>query len=263
MSKEFNPFELTSGLPLADAEVTVKAMEFGYDAEYMDGEVALAIIEFTIDENGEDARQLYSVGKKFEPADRGARLVHESGENKNLNKQTNYGRFIDALMAMEGVEEFMEYVRAEDAPEPVFDAEWLVGMRFKMGTVQIEMRDKSTKDLIVPIEFLGMEGEEEAPAKAPAKAAAKAAPAKAAGTAKKALAKPKAAAKVEEVEEDETFGIEDDDIRNALIEAAEAADDFDAYTAAALDIEGVSNDRAIQRIAMSSKAGSIWATHGK
>ena len=48
-----------------------------------------------------------------------------------------------------------------------------------------------------------------------------------------------------------------------LIEAAKEADDFDAYTEAALDIDGVSEDRTIQRIAMSSKAGSIWATHGK
>jgi hypothetical protein len=256
-SNEFNPFELTSGLPLAGAEVTVKELTFGFDAQYVDGKVALAMFTFTIEENGEEGTQFYSVGGKFEPADRGEVLVHESGENKNLNKTSNYGRFVEALLAMDNADEFMAQVREGDAA-PVFDAHWLDGFRFELGTLKFTTQDKKEKDLIVPVHFLGMA---EAGGKKGAKATTKAAPklAPKAG-ASKASAKAKA---VEEDDEEETFGIEDEDIRNALIEAAKEADDFDAYTEAALDIDGVSEDRTIQRIAMSSKAGSIWATHGK
>lgn len=256
MSKgEFNPFETTSGLPLADADVTVVKLEFGYDAQYMDGEVALAMITFQPDD-GDEATQLYSVGKKFEPADRGERLVHESGENKNLNKSTNYGRFIDAVVALG--DEFMEAVR-ETGCDPVFDAHWLDGFRFRLGTIKLTTQDKKEKDLIVPVEFLGVAEGGKSKAKAGAKAGAKT------GTkalAPKAGAKASAKAKDPEPEDDETFGIDDDDVREALIEAAKDASDFDEYSSAVLDIDEVASDRKLQRIALSSKDGSIWSTYG-
>lgn len=245
MSEEFNPFNLSSGLPMVDADVTVKSIEFGYDATYAKGEACVAIVTFGMEE-GEDAKQLYSVGKTFEPADRGSTLVHTSGKPTNLNNQSNYGRFVDALTKMDNAAEFMKEVR-ETGVDLVFNAAWLDGMSFHMGTVKLTMQDGKEKDLVIPVHYNGM-AETSVKGKAKPKLAAK--------PAAKAKAKP------EPDEDDEDYGVDDDDIRTALIEAAEAAADFEEYSEAALDVDGVMGNKVYQKAAVSSKPGSIWATFG-
>jgi hypothetical protein len=167
----------------------------------------------------------------------------------NLNQQTNYGRFVDALMGMDNAQEFLAAVR-ETGIDPVFDATWLDGFQFHMGTVKIKMQNGNEKDLIVPTHFNGVEG---AAPKGKAKAAPKLAP-KGGTKAKVAAAAP--------VEDDEDYGIDDDDIRTALIELAKDSADFDTYSEAALDVDGVLGNKAYQKAAVSSRAGSIWATFG-
>lgn len=247
--QEFNPFALSSGLPLADADVTVVGIEFGFDAQYMNGEACVAIIKFLGDDDGEEHSQFYSVGK-FEAEDRGARLVHPSGKQMNLNQQSNYGRFVDALTSMDNASEFMAAVR-ENGVDPVFDAKWLDGFRFHLGTTKVKMQDGKERDLIVPTHFLGT-----ADTKAKGKASAKSAP-KLAPKAGKAAAKPAPA------DDDEDYGIDDEEIRNALIELAKESADFDTYSEAALDVDGVLGNKAYQKAAVSSRAGSIWATFGE
>lgn len=244
MSGDFNPFALSSGLPLADADVTVKSIEFGFDAEYMNGETCVAIIMFE-GEDGEEHKQLYSVGK-FEPAERGAKLVHPSGKQMNLNQQTNYGRFVDACLKVENADEFMKAVR-ESGVDPVFDASWLDGFQFHLDTIKVKLQNGNEKDLIVPTVFNGVAG---------VKGKAKAAAPKLAPKAGKA-AKPKP-----EADDDEDYGIDDEEIRNALIELAKNADSFDDYSSEALDVDGVMGNKVYQKMAVSSKPGSIWATFG-
>ena len=244
--QEFNPFALSSGLPLADADVTVKGINFGFDAQYMDGKACVAIVTFLGDDDGEEHSQFYSVGK-FEAEDRCERLVHPSGKQMNLNQQSNYGRFVDALVTMDNASEFMAAVR-ESGVDAVFDAHWLDGFRFHMGSIKLKTQDGKERDLIVPTHFLGVSDGK-------AKGKAKAAAPKLAPKAGKAAAKPVA-------DEDEDYGIDDEEIRNALIELAKESADFDAYSEAALDVDGVLGNKAYQKAAVSSRAGSIWATFG-
>jgi hypothetical protein len=249
--KDFNPFALSSGLPLADADVTVKGIEFGFDAQYMNGDACVAIVKFE-GEDGEEHSQFYSVGK-FEAADRGERLVHPSGKQMNLNQQSNYGRFVDALTSMDNASEFMAAVR-ESGVDAVFDAHWLDGFQFHLSTMKVKMQDGKERDLIVPDHFLGVADTGKSKGKSAIKSAGpKLAPKGGAA---------KASAKAAPADDDEDYGIDDDEIRNALIELAKESADFDTYSEAALDVDGVLGNKAYQKAAVSSRAGSIWATFG-
>lgn len=261
MSDEFDYFELGSGLPLADANVTITNAEFRFDTSYSADAVVCAI-EFTPHEEGHEAQeQLYSVGKGWEPLDRGATVAHGSGKPVKINNQSNYGRFIAAAVECEG---FLDYAR-EVGLQPNSAALW-VGTQWHLGTIEISTTNPSkpndppkVKSVIIPDEFLGV-GEEDEEEEAPAKPAAKKTVAKkVAAPAKKAAAKPAASPAADQVAELEA---EDADLVAALIQAATDADDQDAFMEAAMEIEGVSGNRLAEKVVMNSKPGSIWAEHG-
>jgi hypothetical protein len=246
----YDPYALGSGLPLADTEAVVTAMEFRFDTEYA-ADACVAAITFQPDE-GEEQEQLYSCGKGWEPIDRGAATAHTSGRDLNFNKQSNYGRFLAAAYECEG---FLDEVREEGIlPTQV---EMFVGKRFHLGTVEYSTRNPSKKDseetvktAIVPVAYLGVE-EEEAPAKPAAKktvAKKAAAPAKGPSAIEK-----KQIALIEQLEE------EDADMVAALRELAGESEDHESFMEAAMDIDGVADSDLAQQVAMSSKAGSIWA----
>lgn len=256
MSEEdFDPFKLTSGLPLSGAEVTVTGIIYGYDAQY-GAENCIAMVTFDVD-GSEPNTQFYSVGKNFEPGDREQKtLVHKSGKPANLNDNSNYGRMVGAMTStMKGKEDFMAAVRAKaDEVMPVFHGDWLNGFRFKMGDLpwinNLEKDEtKRNKILIVPVEFLGTADEPKKIAPAAKKLAPKA-PGK---TIAEAVADDAA---------DEDFGIDDPSVLKQLIKAAKAADDFDAFTDAADAIDGLSENKVWMKAAYNSKPGSIWATYG-
>lgn len=245
----YDPYALGSGLPLADTEAVVSAMEFRFDTNYS-ADACVAAITFQPDE-GEAQEQLYSCGKGWEPIDRGAGTAHVSGrETMNINKNSNYGRFLAAAYVCDG---FLDEVR-EEGILPT-DVNMFLGKRFMLGTVEYSTRNPSkadseetTKTAIVPVAYLGVEGDE-APAKAPAKkAAAKKAPATGASAIEK-----KQIALIEELES------EDADMVAALRELAGDSEDHESFMEAAMDIEGVADSDLAQQVAMSSKAGSIWA----
>ena len=247
----YDPYALGSGLPLADTEAVVTAMEFRFDTEYA-ADACVAAITFQPDE-GEEQEQLYSCGKGWEPVDRGAAAAHVSGRDLNFNRNSNYGRFLAAAFECEG---FLDEVREEGIlPTQV---EMFVGKRFHLGTVEYSTRNPSKKDseetvktAIVPTAYLGVE-EEEAPAKPAAKKAvakkAAAAPAKGPSAIEK-----KQIALIEQLEE------ESPEIVEALRELAGESDDHESFMEAAMDIDGVADSDLAQQVAMSSKAGSIWA----
>jgi len=254
---EFDPFKLSSGLPLVGATVTVESLTFGIDNEY-DAEACVAIIVFQPDE-GESQRQLYSVGKTFEAGGTGETLVHKSGKKVNLNDNSNYGRLVQSFTTMEGAAEAMAEVRNREV-EPVFDGAWIEGMRFVLGELKFkgyagkgkDPSEAPDKTLIVFSEYLGTG--DEAPKKA-TKATSKLAPK---GGAAKAA--PKAAA----ADEDEEYGIDDEDVRKAVIKlATKHAGDFDTYSDKATDIDGVMENAGWRKAVMSTKPGSIWAAFGQ
>lgn len=246
----YDPYALGSGLPLADTEAVVTAMEFRFDTNYS-ADACVAAITFQPDE-GEEQEQLYSCGKGWEPVDRGAGTAHVSGrETMNINKNSNYGRFLAAAYACEG---FLDEVR-EEGILPT-DVTMFLGKRFMLGTVEYSTRNPSkadseetTKTAIVPVAYLGVEEDEDEAPKAPAKkAAAKKAPAKGPSAIEK-----KQIALIEELE------AEDEAMVAALRELAADSEDHESFMEAAMDIEGVADSDLAQQVAMSSKAGSIWA----
>ena len=257
MAHEYDPYALGSGLPLADTDATITAMDFRFDTAYS-ADACVAAITFTPDE-GEDQEQLYSCGKGWEPLDRGREAGHVSGRSLNFNAQSNYGRFLAAAYELDG---FLDDCR--EAGVVPTSIEMLLGKRFHLGTLEISTKNPSTgvesvKSLIVPTEYYGEgeegeEDEDEAPAKkAPAKKAAAKAPAKAAAKAPSAIEK-KQIALIEQLEE------EDADLVAALRELAEESEDHESFMEAAMELEGVAESEVAQQVAMSSKAGSIWAT---
>lgn len=251
-SEEFDPFKLSSGLPLSGAEVTVEKVEFGYDNEYS-ADALVAMITFVPDEGETPTRpQIYSMGANFEAVDRGERVQHKSGKQANFNDNSTWGKFITAFTTMEGAAEAMKETRERDSSP--FEASWLVGMRFKLGDLTYSAfagkgNPLKEKTLIVPVEYLGTANG--AAAKPAAKSGGKLAPK--AG---------KAAPKKEEEAAADDFGIDDEDTRNAIIALAAEHTDFGDFAEAALDVDGVGENAAWRKAVMSSKAGSIWAVHG-
>lgn len=249
--EEFDQFKLSSGLPLSGATVVLTGAEFCYDNTY-NADVCVARLTFQ-PEDGDEASQLYSVGKQFEPTDRGSKLAHKSGKQAHLNDNSNYGRWVKAFTEMDGAADAMAETRTRGSGP--FDAEWMVGMSFKLGDLPLpdtnfkEGTNKTGRTLIVPVEYLGANGEAPAPKKG-GKLAPRGGKASLSATAAAAAGG------------DEDFGIDDADVLKKLIKAAIAADDFDAFTDAALEVDGVQENKAWAKAVMSSKPGSLWATHG-
>lgn len=268
---EWDPFKLSSGLPLSGATVTVITHEFGYDAGY-GADNCISMVTFQPDD-GDAATQMYSVGKNFEPADRGATLVHKSGKPTNMNDNSNWGRFIKAFTEQENAADAMAETRKRKASP--FDASWLIGMRFKLGDLpwintMEKDPEKQKRNLIVPVEYLGT-GEEVTSAKPAGKTGKQLAPRPGAATGPKigktldeAVAADEAASGHSDGGDggDEDFGIDDAKVLKQVIKLAKGADDWDAFTDAALEVDGVSDNKVWQRAIMNSKPGSIWAVHG-
>lgn len=256
MAHEYDPYALGSGLPLADVDATISAMEFRFDTAYS-ADACVAAITFTPDE-GEDQEQLYSCGKGWEPVDRGAGAAHISGRPLNFNAQSNYGRFLAAAYELDG---FLDDCR--EAGVVPTEADMLVGKRFHLGTLEINVKNPSTgvesvKTVIVPDAYYGIEGEEDEEDEAPAKPTKKA-PAKKAA-AKKAAAKAPSAIEKKQIALVEELEAEDEDLVAALRELASESEDHESFMEAAMELEGVADSETAQQVAMSSKAGSIWAT---
>ena len=251
MNDVFDPFKLSDGLPLADVDAEISAVEFRFDTAYS-ADACVAAITFQPDE-GDEQEQLYSCGKNWEPVDRGAATAHENGKPTQMfNKSSNMGRFLNALYACDG---FIAAVQEEGDFDPRTAAS-LVGRRVHLGSETYTTMNPSTgvekeRSIIVPTEYLGTSDDATTPAKAPAKkAAAKKAPAKGPSAVEK-----KQLALIEALREEDGG----EEIIDALTDLAGESEDHESFMEAAMDVDGVADSEAAQQVAMSSKAGSIWA----
>lgn len=222
-------FDLGSGLPLADAEVTVSACEFGYNPNIGGGTVVCANFTFIIEESGEEAEQSFSVGNGFEPLEKGQLLASEDGRARKISGQSNYGRLLGSIIEAVGGRE-----KVEQTGVNAFQAGTWVGTKWTTGTKKVVVRNPTTdketeRDAIVFVEFRGRDGAAAAP--------------KAAGKAKAAAA-----------------DLTEHPLWEQLVELAGKHDDHDDFMEAAMEVEGVEGDKAITGAIISTKAGSIWAT---
>lgn len=234
-------WQTSSGLPLANADVQVVALEFGYNAK-LGSDILCANFQFApIDDDGELGEvidQSFSVGKGWEAVEKGAFLIDENGSRtRTVNGQTNFGRLVNSAVAAikESGEEFPFL-------SPRIASGW-VGTRWHIGTEQVTSTNpqtgkESVKDAFVAAKYLGKIDE--------------AAGVKAAGSKASATGGSKKAKDADE--DDETQAL-----RKRLLELAREHDDHDDFVDAAFKIDGVEGG-PLERAVMRSKGdGSIWA----
>ncbi len=235
-------YELDEGGFVQRFTGTVRAARFGFNGSYNDGETCL--LEFEVEPTEEDAEEfgegalnedglytiMYSVGDKFEDAEGGATVVHESGRARRFNKRSGIGELLNAAAELEGLLDMLK------GRGPATQADIWVGLTFTFDNVSFSFTNKNDEEVsytrLLPVEFVGEDGAEtkKAPAK---KAPAKKAPAK------------KAAAKKAEPEESEDGDASPLDaltakVRGQLKKLAQEADDHDSFMEAAyatLDVD--------------------------
>lgn len=234
-------WETGSGLALDGSVVTVTAAEFGFNANMGAGIVCLNLTLTT--EDGEDIDQSFSVGGKFE-ANRDGSAIEGKGK---INRNSNYGLLIESVKEI--VDDPGSIIGS-----PKEAAGW-VGTRWTFGTVERTTTNPTTgvekvSSKFVVTEFHGQDADDtddEPVAQKPAK---------------KSSAKGKPAAKKSAKKGGIPDGI-DADLWAELIELAGEHDEYEAFVDAALDVDGVAGDRAVQKAVMSTGDSGVWAAAGR
>lgn len=116
-----------TGSGLAD-EVTFEIHDavFRYDVKYNNGQTAMLTLSGKVD--NKDFEESWPCGNDFIPEDGGKRLAHKSGEDKKINQNSAYGRFIDGFVACDGAMELLAKIDGADA----FNAATWEGMTLHM-----------------------------------------------------------------------------------------------------------------------------------
>lgn len=241
---DINPWETGAGLPLVGADATITDAKFGINAK-IGADALCLILTFQPDGTDEEVEQSFSVGNGWEPAEKGDLLVSADGKPRKINANTNLGLLIDSII---GVGPFAQRGPAADTPpfaDPKRASDW-IGTRWTVDTHKVDRKNPQTgvttsKDAYVFTAYLGSADDNP-------KGASKAA-AKGAGAGKPAAKKA-----------DDTYGIDDDDLRAELIKAAKKADgDHNDFIENALAVEGVDGDSAVEKAVYAKKPGSLWA----
>lgn len=246
-------WETTSGLPLDGAVATITAAEFGYNASIGAGVVCFNVT-FTTEDDEQEIEQSFSVGKNGEPSRDGSELI---GGPKKFPSRTNYGRLIDSVVAI--VDHPGEVIGS-----PKQAAGW-IGTKWTIGTVPVETTNPNAtdpatatkiKDAFVFTEYHGKEG---AKTKAAAKSKASTGPAKkAAKSAPEPDETDDAAADDGDGDPWDVLGV-DEVLWKRLVKMAKAADNHDAWSDEALELEEVDKGgRAVQAAVLTTKPGSVW-----
>lgn len=215
-------WDLGSGLSLDGATATVTDMEFGYNNNIGAG---ITCANFTLEtDDGEIIEQSFSVGGKNE-ANADGTILEGSGK---INKRSNYGLLLQSVMdVIDNPGEVIGRVRATEG--------W-IGTTWVWGTVDMETRNPATGETkksskFIVTEYLGREADG---GKGDGKS--------------KGKSKPKSKSDVT-----------DDPMWDELVQMATDADDHDTFVDAALELDGVEGNSALQRAIMKTGDGSVWA----
>lgn len=211
-------FELSSGL-IEDFDGTITDAYYGFDAGYNNGATCLLKLTVKPDdpnlfEEGETVL-MYPAGEKFEPADNGASVVHESGKQKNFHKNSGVGLLIGSVGELDGGIDLLK------SKGEAWDAAIWNGLHVSFYGKEFSWKDKQgeehTYNRTLIREILDADGGETK--KAPTKKA----------PAKKVAVKAEPAAD----EGDVVLGNLDPKLRGKLKALAVKADDHDAFIEAA------------------------------
>lgn len=262
MADEFDPFQLSTGLP-DQLDVVVEEAWFEFDPQYNDGQTLVfkMNVAATDEEFGEGGKGvlMYPCGAGWSAEDRGGKAVRDDGnERKGFNNGSGYGLFIDAALSCEGAEKVL---RAEGRGDPRKAAMWN-GLSFHLDRKERDYGgDIGKRSRLLPTKFNG-EGGGGAKATGPAKKAgpvAKAAPGavKSTGPVKKAGP---TQAPVEELPADEDAFGPGDALYDTLYQLALAAPDHDTFMEQAFSsVEGVNGNEPVEQAVMDAGPESMWA----
>ncbi len=143
----------SSGL-IDDVDVVISNAQFGYNADYQEGQTLLMVFTFIVDDaDTPEATQFYSCGAKWETNDKGATAVREDGKDAKFNKNSNYAKWYLAAIEAGAGEEMMKRGTAKEA------AVW-IGMKFHVQRFSEEftMRgetEKRVRETLLPTAYLG------------------------------------------------------------------------------------------------------------
>lgn len=250
--KENNPWELSKGLPLEGADVTVTDASFVIDNEYAAGAVVLSLTMIPDAYEGDVGNlrpQLYSIGKGWEVLDKGQSVAHESGKFRKFPEQSAYGDWISHVLGCEGAVEY--FVENE---LDTHDANIWIGTKWTLGsheydTVKDAKGETKKKTRVVPVAFLGVEGGE---ATVPTKPAA--------ATAAKTVAKPGPKPKPAAAANGAKSGL-DAEVDAAFAEMAKEHEDFDQFMNAAFEYaeeNGLGGNKDVEKAIMSARQFAAW-----
>jgi len=245
-----------------------------------------------VDEIPEEILQKYPTGTGWETEDGGRTASHTSGAvNKRFHASSLYGKIIDEITgAVKGygnaqlaaggdvvtnLDGLMDVLRERGNPT---QADVWKGLRFRFAEVVFDYGtnkktgEKMTSRRSMPVEFLGVAGEEKAAAKTNGKAASKPAASEDKVAAEKAKAAEKAAAKkaAEAPTEDgiavarqalDAFDDLANETKDAVLAVLAEADDHATFVDACLEIDGVPTHDGLMELVVDDEGG-LWVTRG-
>lgn len=155
---------VSSGLP-DDIDFTIAKAEFGYDAQYNNGEQILFMITAAeTNDEGEPYHNFYSLGKAgaWETLDHGKTVESQSQPPaEGFNKQSSYWKFIEAALETGAG----AVIQGRGTPD---NASIWEGLTFHMNRVQVDRPGlgEGKQELLLPTAFVGEAGKVEASAPA-------------------------------------------------------------------------------------------------
>lgn len=233
---EINEWELSSGLPLDGMVGTITKATVAPNAKREGAPTVFLTI--TPDNGGEDVEQWFSVGKGHDCSRDGDELISDTpGKPRAINNRTTFGVFIASVLNVLG-----DKAPTELGGSPKLMSTW-EGTKWTFGTVTEKFNDPTTGEpkessKVVVREYHGRDG---------------AGAAGAAGGAKGAAAKGATA------DADTPLPGFSDELWAKVKELADAHDDFQEFSDAALDLPGVADDDKVEKALMNKRAGSAWA----
>lgn len=295
MADEFDPFQLSTGLP-EKLDICIQQAWFEFDPEYNNGQTLIMKmeVESTDDEFGEGGKGviMYPCGNGWDQEQQGAVAVREDGTSKGFNQQSGYGLFIGAAIQCDGAEPVL---RGENRGDPRAAAMW-VNTCWHLERVERDYGgDIGKRSRLLPKQFLGEGSSIHAvgvPGAAKAGGVTKVAgPTKAAGVTKAAAIKkaagpvqkvagatkaagavkkaagpgptPPAAAPVAELPPEDNGEVEgfgpDHPLWQPLYDLAMASADHTSFVEAAFGgVDGVAGVPDIEQAVMADGDGSLW-----
>jgi len=178
-------WETSDGGFVPEFDGVIRKALFTYKNEYQNGEAC--VLELLIEPCEDDAiefgdaldddglySEIYLVGKGFEPADKGAKVQHESGRKRKFPSRSKMGLLMNHAVDLDGLgDELMGRGTA-------YEAKVWEGLDLHFEQVEFSYNDrdgdKVTYNVRLPTAFNGADGDE--PTKPAKKAPAKKAPAK-------------------------------------------------------------------------------------